>query len=82
MKRSCRDCKALEAKSLPGTGNNEHYCILKHKIECTQTISFIEVEWKPLEECEKPLTKKELIRLIKGKNIYHYLFNLNFHERS
>lgn len=56
MKRTCNNCKALE-KSLSHLGCQ---CRLGHNIECVKEYYGVPVSYKPLEECEKPLTFWEL----------------------
>ena len=53
MKRTCNGCKAL---GMVGDG-----CGLGYKTEVTRVYSYVPVEWKPLEECPKPLTNDKLI---------------------
>jgi len=36
-------------------------CGLGYKTEVTRVYSYVPVEWKPLEECPKPLTNDKLI---------------------
>lgn len=52
MKKKCKGCKALQKKVF-GFG---YYCGLGHPIEEIKEIDGIPVEYKPLEECEKPKT--------------------------
>ena len=52
MKKTCRGCKALE-KKLFGFG---FYCGLSHSIWVVKEIDGIPIEYKPIEECEKPRT--------------------------
>lgn len=52
MKKKCKGCRALQKKLL-GIG---YYCGLNHPIKVTSEIDGIPVEYKPLEECEKPKT--------------------------
>lgn len=52
MKKKCKGCRALQKKLL-GIG---YYCGLNHPIKATSEIDGIPVEYKPLEECEKPKT--------------------------
>lgn len=60
MKKTCNGCKAL-VKNITGLGC---VCELKHPIQSTKTLyGSIDIEYRPLEECEKPLTYKELVNL-------------------
>lgn len=52
MKKKCKGCRALQKKLL-GIG---YYCGLNHPIKVIAEIDGIPVEYKPLEECEKPKT--------------------------
>lgn len=52
MKKKCKGCSALQKKVF-GFG---YYCGLDHPIEIIKEIDGIPVEYKPLEECEKPRT--------------------------
>lgn len=56
MKKSCAGCRALI--QLPG--RLEYYCSLKHPVESIKTIFGVPVEYRPLEQCEKPTTFKRL----------------------
>ena len=56
MKKSCNRCKALSHDFRTG-----YYCQLGHLIECTKEVAGKEVQFRPLEDCEKPLTEMELI---------------------
>lgn len=58
MKRNCNNCKAL-IQNLSGIGC---CCQLGHKIECTKEVYGLSVSYKPLEECSKPTTYKELFK--------------------
>lgn len=58
MKRNCNNCKAL-SQNWSGVG---YYCQLGHKIECIKEIYGLPVSYKPLEECNKPTTFKELVK--------------------
>lgn len=57
MKKSCNRCKALSIKAFD-THFSSYECELGHKID--------EEKRKPLEECEKPLTNKKYIEIMKG----------------
>lgn len=52
MKRKCKGCRALQKKLLA----SGYYCGLYHPIELIKKIDGIPIEYKPLEECEKPKT--------------------------
>ncbi len=52
MKRNCDRCKAL-CNNPNGLGR---MCQLGHEIKATEYVYEIPVAYKPLEECEKPLT--------------------------
>lgn len=56
MKRTCNNCKALDKIG-------EFSCRLGHKIECKVLESCITIGCKPKEECEKPLTISDYIRI-------------------
>ena len=62
MKRNCNNCKALNTTF-------HARCDLGYKIEVLKEIDHISVSYKPLEECEKPLTYSDLIYIksIKSK---------------
>ena len=59
MKRTCTGCVAL-VKNVNGLGCT---CELRHKIEATKELYGLPVEYKPLEECEKPKSFKELCKI-------------------
>lgn len=63
MKKNCNRCKALE-RNVSGLGQ---HCALNHPIEATKELYEFVIEYKPLEECEKPLTNKELVKLQLGE---------------
>ena len=57
MKKTCSGCKAIN--------DNFNYCILGYKIEVvTHTSSGLATDIKPKEQCPKPRTNKELIKLL------------------
>ena len=58
MKRNCNNCKAL----IQNLSNLGCCCQLGYKIECVKNLYNIPVSYKPLEECEKPTTFKELAK--------------------
>ena len=64
MKRNCNGCKAFEQGCAFGT----YICTLGHKITPSKKLWGIPTEYKPCEECEKPKTNIELLRL-KGHDI-------------
>lgn len=64
MKRNCNDCTALQKKF---DGVN-YYCSLGHLIQPAKRIYGTIVEYKPLEECEKPKTLIALAKYELAKN--------------
>lgn len=56
MKKSCLDCKALNDSSRSSS------CNLKYKTQ-TYNICGMPIGLKPLEECPKPKTTKEYMKL-------------------
>ena len=63
MKKNCNGCRALEQRS----STLEHFCTLRHPIECTKELYGIPVTYRPLEDCEKPTTFKKLVEVCKEK---------------
>lgn len=59
MKRNCNGCKAL-IKDVQGIGCT---CQLGHVIQSTKEVYGLSVEYKPLEECEKPMTFTALCKI-------------------
>ena len=59
MKRNCNNCKAL-ISSFNGIDSK---CSLGHEIECIKTYYGVPVIYKPLEECDKPITFKKLYNI-------------------
>lgn len=59
MKHTCTGCVAL-VKNVNGLGCT---CELRHKIEATKELYGLPVEYKPLEECEKPKSFKKLCEI-------------------
>lgn len=53
MKRTCDGCKAFN--------DSFNRCDLGYKIEPCKHVWFIPVKFRPLEECPKPKTYKELV---------------------
>ena len=60
MKNTCEKCKAMGVYPIT--------CDLGYKIK-VKIIDFIEVSAKPLEECPKPLTNKQYIKLYNTKGV-------------
>jgi len=54
MNRNCNGCKALESNG---------WCALGYKIEPSKTLYNIVVEYKPLDNCPKPKTFQQYVRL-------------------
>lgn len=91
MKRNCNNCTALK-QHLSVTGC---FCQLGYKIESTKEVYGLSVSYKPLEECEKPLTLKKLCdiqleksRIVKKKHHvqiardnYDITHNINVKEK-
>ena len=59
MKRTCNGCAAL-VKNINGLGC---ICKLRHQIEVTKELYGVPIEYKPLEECKKPKSFKELCKI-------------------
>lgn len=59
MKQNCNGCKAL-IKSIRGIGCE---CELNHPIRVDSELYGIPVSYKPIEECEKPMTNKTLCEI-------------------
>ena len=76
MKKKCKGCRALQKKLL-GIG---YYCGLNHPIKAIAEIDGIPVEYKPLEECEKPNYRLLLFALRANKTNHKkiQLGNLEF----
>lgn len=66
MKKSCNGCKALTS----GSTGMPWECSLGHPIESAEKLWGLTVTYKPLEECEKTKTFKELCK-IAPKYIQH-----------
>ena len=64
MKRNCNNCKAL-TEDFSGVGK---HCELGYKTKCIKEIYGVPVSYKPLEECEKPITFAELDNCRGAKN--------------
>ncbi|MFJ8247385.1 hypothetical protein [Peribacillus asahii] len=62
MKRTCNGCKALE--------EDMGSCSLGYKIKGVNHPKYIEItiEYKPLEECPKPKTNTEFVKLHLAKS--------------
>lgn len=71
MKRNCNGCKALEHCNT----NLGCFCGLGHKIEELTSYYHVATSWKPLEECEKPKTHKEYVRLSLERSRKNAVFN-------
>jgi hypothetical protein len=54
MKRTCNGCKALDTTF-------QAQCKLGYNIEIAKEYDHISVSWKPLEECDKPMTTSDFI---------------------
>lgn len=59
MKKTCNGCKALVSQA---TGE-PWKCSLGHPIESAEELWGVTVTYKPLEECEKPKTFKQLCKI-------------------
>lgn len=59
MNKTCKDCKAL----LKNPFDFGYSCGLNHSIEVTKEIDGIPIYYRPLEDCEKPKTIKEYVKL-------------------
>ena len=61
MNRNCNGCKALDSDFKFGKK-----CNLGHEIEPIKFCCGVPVSYKPLEECEKPMTFKALCEIRLG----------------
>ncbi len=57
MKRNCNGCKALQQDSQVTCR-----CVLNKKITSSKMLYGLTVEYKPLEECPKPMTNAAFMR--------------------
>ncbi len=62
IKRTCDNCRALD-------GGNSKFCAFHYKIVLNgkRIMGVFVPSWKPLEECEKPITIKKYMLLRKQK---------------
>lgn len=58
MKKTCKDCKALWYHAERNVG----VCILDHNIQELNTFGEY---YRPLEECQKPKTKQQLLECLR-----------------
>ena len=64
MKRTCKNCEALDRNFYVEKTSSEHYnCRLGHKIINKEGVA------TPCEECEKPLSMKKLLEIITDKGL-------------
>lgn len=64
MKRTCKNCEALDRNFYVKNTSSEFYnCRLGYKIKNNEGIAI------PCEECEKPLSMKKLIEVIEDKGL-------------
>lgn len=64
MKRTCKNCEALDRNFYVKDTSSEFYnCRLGHKIKNKEGVA------KPCEECEKPMSMKKLIEIITNKGL-------------
>lgn len=64
MKRTCKNCEALDRNFYVIDTSSEFYnCRLGYKIKNNEGIAI------PCEECEKPLSMKKLLEIIMNKGL-------------
>ena len=64
MKRTCKNCEALDRNFYCKNTSSEFYnCRLGHKIKNKEGTAI------PCEECEKPLSMKKLIKIVISKGL-------------
>lgn len=64
MKRTCKNCEALDINFYVTRNCQERFqCRLQYKIKNKEGVAI------PCEECEKPLSMKKLIEIIKDKGL-------------
>ena len=64
MKRTCKNCEALDRNFYVVDTSPEFYnCRLRHKLINKEGVAI------PCEECEKPLSMKKLIEIITNKGL-------------
>jgi len=64
MKRTCKNCEALDRDFYVKDTSPEFYnCRLRHKIKNKDGVAI------PCEECEKPVSMKKLIEIITNKGL-------------
>ncbi|MBQ5673587.1 MAG: hypothetical protein IIV45_00635 [Lachnospiraceae bacterium] len=64
MKRTCKNCEALDINFFVIRYSKEHFrCRLQYKIKNNEGVAI------PCEECEKPMSMKKLIEIIEDKGL-------------
>ena len=64
MKRTCKNCKALDIDFyVQEHSPDKFYCRLQYKINNKEGVPV------PCEECEKPMSMKKLLEVIKNKGL-------------